>query len=83
MTPGQRWVAPTQIPAAELAVIDHRGPPADVDRAYGTLATYVARHALAVDGPIREYYLVGQRDTPDTSRWRAEIGWPIFRIRAA
>ncbi len=72
-------VAPTQIPAAELAVIEHSGPPADVDRAYGTLATYVARHTLAVDGPIREYYLVGQRDTPDTSRWRTEIGWPIFR----
>ena len=72
-------VVPRQIPAAELAVIDHRGPPAEVDRAYGALAAYVARHALAVDGPIREYYLVGQRDTPDTSRWRTEIGWPIFR----
>jgi DNA-binding transcriptional MerR regulator len=67
------------ISAAELAIIEHRGPPADVDRAYGTLAAYVARHALAVDGPIREYYLVGQRDTSDTSRWRTEIGWPIFR----
>jgi DNA-binding transcriptional MerR regulator len=76
-------VAPVQIPDAELAVIDHRGPPADVDRAYGTLATYVARHALAVDGPIREYYLVGQHDTPDTSRWRTEIGWPIFRTSSA
>jgi DNA-binding transcriptional MerR regulator len=67
------------IPAAELAVIEHHGPPDDVDRAYGTLAAYVARHALAIDGPIREYYLIGQRDTPDTSRWRTEIGWPIFR----
>ena len=67
------------IPAAELAVIEHPGPPDDVDRAYGTLATYVTRHALAVDGPIREYYRVGQRDTPDTSRWRTEVGWPIFR----
>jgi DNA-binding transcriptional MerR regulator len=72
-------VTSSVIPAAELAVIEHRGPPADVDRAYGTLAAYVARHALAVDGPIREYYLVGQRDTSDTSRWRTEIGWPIFR----
>jgi DNA-binding transcriptional MerR regulator len=71
------------IPAAELAVIEHSGPPADVDRAYGTLAAYVARHALAVDGPIREYYLVGQRDIPDTSRWRTEIGWPIFRTSGA
>ena len=57
-------VAPAPIPAAELAVIEHSGPPADVDRAYGILAAYVARHALAIDGPIREYYLVGQRDTP-------------------
>jgi DNA-binding transcriptional MerR regulator len=71
------------IPAAELAVIEHRGPPANVDRAYGTLASYVTGHALAVDGPIREYYLVSQRDTPDTSRWRTEIGWPIFRTSAA
>jgi DNA-binding transcriptional MerR regulator len=73
-------VTPLLIAAAELAVIEHAGPPADVDRAYGTLAAYVTRHALAVDGPIREYYLVGQRDTPDTSKWRTEVGWPVFRI---
>jgi len=72
-------VATTLIPAAELAVIEHHGPPADVDRAYGILATYVARHALAVEGPIREYYLTGQHDTPDTTQWRTEIGWPVFR----
>jgi DNA-binding transcriptional MerR regulator len=76
-------VIPTLIPAAELAVIEHRGPPADVDRAYGVLAAYVARHALAVAGPIREYYLVGQHDTPDTAQWRTEIGWPIFPTRSA
>jgi DNA-binding transcriptional MerR regulator len=71
------------IPAAELAVLEHAGPPDAVDQAYGALATYVARHALAVDGAIREYYLVGQRDTTDTSRWRTEIGWPIFRTGSA
>lgn len=76
-------VTSSAIPAAELAVIEHRGPPADVDLAYGTLATYVTRHALAVDGPIREYYLIGQRDTADTSKWRTEIGWPIFRTASA
>lgn len=76
-------VTSSVIPAAELAVIEHRGAPADVDRAYGTLATYVTRHALAVDGPIREYYLTGLRDTPDISRWRTEIGWPIFRTGGA
>jgi hypothetical protein len=36
-----------------------------IDQAWRkTLAAYVARHALTVDSPIREYYLVGQRDTP-------------------
>jgi DNA-binding transcriptional MerR regulator len=69
------------IPSVELSVIEHTGPPAEVDRAYGTLAAYVARHALTVSGPIREYYLVGQRDTLDSAQWRTEIGWPIFRTR--
>jgi effector-binding domain-containing protein len=52
--------------------------PADIDRAYGSLATYVTQHALAVDGPIREYYLVSRHDTADESAWRTEIGWPVF-----
>ena len=72
-------VTALEVPAAELAVITHPGPPAEVDRAYAALASYVARHALAVDGPIREYYVVGRGDTADTSQWRTEIGWPVFQ----
>lgn len=71
------------VPAAELAVMTHSGSPADVDRTYAALATYVARHALTVDGPIREYYLVGQRDTANPGHWRTEIGWPVFLTGAA
>jgi DNA-binding transcriptional MerR regulator len=66
-------------PGAELALTLHAGTTGEIDRAYGALATYVADHALAVDGPIREYYLVGSRDTADETKWRTEIGWPIFR----
>ncbi len=51
---------------------------ANVDLAYGSSATYVTQHALAVEGPLREYYLVGPQDTPEESAWRTEIGWPIF-----
>jgi DNA-binding transcriptional MerR regulator/effector-binding domain-containing protein len=76
-------VTPLTIPAAELAVIVHAGPHTDVDRSYGTLASYVAEHALEVDGPIREYYLVDWRDTADESAWRTEICWPIFSTGAA
>jgi DNA-binding transcriptional MerR regulator len=76
-------VAPVVVPAAELAVIVHAGSATDVDRAYGALGAYVASHALQVDGPIREYYLVGRRDTQDENAWRTEIGWPIFSTGAA
>lgn len=71
----------TVIPPAELATIVHLGPHTEIDRTYGTLAAYVTRHALAVDGPIREYYLVGPSETPDEALWRTEVGWPIFETR--
>jgi DNA-binding transcriptional MerR regulator/effector-binding domain-containing protein len=74
-------VAAFTVPAAELAVITHAGSHADVDRAYGALATYVSSHALQVDGPIREYYLVGRHDTADEAAWRTEICWPIFSVK--
>jgi DNA-binding transcriptional MerR regulator len=69
------------VPGAELAVITHTGSHADLDRSYGALASYVSEHALAVDGPIREYYLVGPHDTDDEWEWKTEIGWPIFETR--
>lgn len=72
-------VVPLVVPAAELAVTVHEGPHTDIDIAYGALGTYVAHHALAVDGPVREYYPIDARATSDSSRWRTEIGWPIFR----
>lgn len=72
-------VTPLVVPAVELATLIHNGSHANIDLAYGSLATYVTRHALAVEGPLREYYLMGPRDTPDTSAWRTEIGWPIFQ----
>ena len=76
-------VKPVVLPAAELAVIVHSGSLADVDRAYGALAAHVSSHALQVDGPIREYYLVGRQDTADESAWRTEVGWPIFSTGTA
>jgi len=67
------------LPAVELAVIVHPGSHVDIDRSYGALAKHVAENAIAVEGPIREGYLVSRLDTPDAARWRTEIAWPIFR----
>jgi DNA-binding transcriptional MerR regulator len=66
------------IPDAEVASLVHDGSYSSVDMTYGALAAYVARHALSLEGPIREYYLSGPLETADETVWRTEIGWPIF-----
>jgi effector-binding domain-containing protein len=71
------------VPAVELATTIHAGSHLDIDRAYGALGTYVADHALGIEGPIREYYLVDRFSTDDESRWRTKIGWPIFQTAEA
>jgi DNA-binding transcriptional MerR regulator len=73
-------VAAQSLPAVELAVIVHDGSHADIDRSYGALAKHVVEHAIGLDGPIRERYLVSRFDAVEPSRWRTEIGWPIFRV---
>ena len=67
------------VPTAELAVVLHRGSLADVDLTYGELGAHVMRHEISVEGPLREYYLVGFLDADDPDQWETEIGWPIFR----
>ncbi|MEV4535678.1 MerR family transcriptional regulator [Asanoa sp. NPDC049518] len=73
-------VEPVELPAVDLAVAVHRGPHDDIDVTYGRLGAWVVEHALAVDGPVYETYLVGPRDTDASERWRTEIGWPVFRV---
>jgi DNA-binding transcriptional MerR regulator/effector-binding domain-containing protein len=76
-------VTPVTVPAAELAVINHRGSLGDADLSYATLGSYATRHEISIDGPLREYYLRGAADTPDEAEWRTDIGWPIFRADAS
>jgi DNA-binding transcriptional MerR regulator len=75
-------VRPRDVPAADLAVRTHVGDHDTIDVTYGELGRWVAEHALAVDGPVRETHLVGPRDTPDTAAWRTEIARPVFRVSA-
>jgi DNA-binding transcriptional MerR regulator len=78
-TPAIGRVEPLLVPAAELAVTRHHGSPAHIDLTYGELGAYVIRHEISIDGPLREYYLVGLLDTDNAEHWQTEIGWPIFR----
>jgi DNA-binding transcriptional MerR regulator len=75
-------IEPYVVPAAELAVLLHEGSLADLDRTFAALGTFVFERAIAVEGPIREYYLVTAFDTPDESMHRTEVGWPIFQTSA-
>ena len=72
-------VSTIEVPAAELAVMVHRGPHDDVDVTYADLARHVVARELAVEGPIRETYVRDPIDFPDPADWVTEIGWPIFR----
>jgi effector-binding domain-containing protein len=72
-------VSPLVVPAAELAVTTHDGSHATIAATYGALGAYVSTHALAIVGPVREYYLIDARTTSDATQWRTEIAWPIFQ----
>ncbi len=80
----QTTVAPipdrlVRTPAAELAVLEHRGSHSDIDITYGELGAYATTHEISIEGPLREYYLVDAIETPEPEEWITEIGWPIFR----
>jgi DNA-binding transcriptional MerR regulator len=69
------------VPAAELAIVTHAGSHDSIDAAYGELGAYVAGHEIAVDGPLREYYVRDPIDARDSADWVTEIAWPVFRSR--
>lgn len=73
-------VAPTPLPAVDTARTTHRGDHDTIEVTYARLGVWVAEHALAVAGPVRETYVVGPRDTDDSAAWRTVIGWPVFRV---
>ena len=64
------------LPAADVAVLVHEGPFADLDRTYGSLGTHVALQRIGAEGPIREHYIVAG-DEIDPADHRTEVCWPI------
>jgi DNA-binding transcriptional MerR regulator/effector-binding domain-containing protein len=70
---GARW----ELPAGRFAVALHEGAHGDVDRTYAALGTYATANGLDGVGPVRELYLADPLDTPDVSRWRTEVCWPL------
>ncbi len=66
------------LPAAEYAVLTHRGGHDDgIDRSYAALGTYVNERMISDQGPIREHY-IGSTPAQPTTFTATEICWPVF-----
>ena len=78
-----RGVERMQLPRVEYAVAVHFGSVDDIDRTYAALGSVVAEREIGVEGPIREDYVVGSFETPDETRHRTEICWPVFQTAPA
>lgn len=70
-------VAVGELPATDVAVIDHHGDYDDLEDIYRDLGSWVASHGEPADLPVRELYLVGPGDADDPSEYRTEICWPL------
>jgi DNA-binding transcriptional MerR regulator len=57
-----------ELPAINVAVLVHEGPPSELDQAYGALGAIVAERGIGGPGPVREHYL---------SATTTEVCWPV------
>ncbi|WP_043450875.1 MerR family transcriptional regulator [Jongsikchunia kroppenstedtii] len=71
--------SPIELPGLDVATMVHSGSLHELDRTYWRLGSEVANRSIGIDGPIREYYVVGPHETDDESAWRTEVCWPVFR----
>ena len=71
-----------QLPGGGAAQTVYRGPWDDIWQAYSAMLAQIARRGYEVCGPVREFYLVDERDTDDPQRYLTEITWPV-QTRAA
>lgn len=60
----------------------YRGHWDDIWQAYSMMLARIAREGYEVCGPVREAYLVDERDTEDPELYVTEITWPV-RPRSA
>ena len=55
----------------------YRGPWDDLWQAYASMLAQIARAGQVICGPIREAYLVDERDTADPQEYVTQITWPV------
>ena len=66
-----------RLPGGAALQTVYRGPWDDIWQAYSALLARVARKGYEVCGPVREFYLVDERETDDPQRYVTQITWPV------
>ena len=67
----------SQLPGGTALQTLFRGPWDDIWQAYSAMLAEIARRGYEVCGPVRESYLVDERDTDDPQRYLTAITWPV------
>ena len=55
----------------------HRGPWEDIRPAYVAIFAWVVEHGLETAGPVREEYLIDDRDVTTSLDYVTKITWPV------
>ena len=64
------------LPASSALQTFYRGPWDDIWQAYPAMLARMSRKGYETCGPVREAYLVDERDTDDPGEYLTEITWP-------
>jgi DNA-binding transcriptional MerR regulator len=66
-----------ELPAAEFAVIVHRGTYDTLGDTYRNLGAWVATNAEPADLPVRELFHIGAAQVDDPDDYRTDVCWPV------
>lgn len=64
------------LPASSALQTIYRGPWDDIWQAYAAMLARMSRKGYETCGPVREAYLIDERDTDDPGSYMTEITWP-------
>ncbi len=70
---GESW----ELPGGTAARTTHYGAWTEIWASYAALLSWIVREQHGLRGPLREVYLVDERDTSDPRDYVTELTWPI------
>ena len=69
-----------EAPAVTVASVMHRGPYADLPRAYAFAMDWIEQNGYRASGLARESYIDGIWNKQDSAEWMTEIQFPVEKV---